>query len=114
MNFFIKNMTLLIFTDIDGTFINNDTFEEGLNTKTISELAQAQHSVVFNTSKTFEEVAYFQKKMYVPTFFKRAVFQPLVAFFIFQECFLILSAMIKCMLCSGPWVFMKGTTQLTI
>ena len=56
-------MTLLIFTDIDGTFINNDTFDEGLNTKTISELAKAQHSVVFNTSKTFEEVDYFQKKI---------------------------------------------------
>ena len=56
-------MTLLIFTDIDGTFINNDTFDEGLNTKTISELVQAQHSVVFNTSKTFEEVDYFQKKI---------------------------------------------------
>ena len=63
MNFLIKNMTLLIFTDIDGTFINNDTFDEGLNTKTISELAKAQHSVVFNTSKTFEEVDYFQKKI---------------------------------------------------
>ena len=56
-------MTLLIFTDIDGTFINNDTFDEGLNTKTISELIQAQHSVVFNTSKTFDEVDYFQKKI---------------------------------------------------
>ena len=56
-------MTLLIFTDIDGTFIDNDTFDEGLNTKIISELAQAQHSVVFNTSKTFEEVDYFQKKI---------------------------------------------------
>ncbi len=63
MNFLIKNMTLLIFTDIDGTFINNDTFDEGLNTKTISELIQAQHSVVFNTSKTFDEVEYFQKKL---------------------------------------------------
>ena len=63
MNFLIKNMTLLIFTDIDGTFINNDTFDEGLNTKTISELIQAQHSVVFNTSKTFDEVDYFQKKI---------------------------------------------------
>ena len=63
MNFLIKNMTLLIFTDIDGTFINNDTFDEGLNTKTIAELIQAQHSVVFNTSKTFDEVEYFQKKI---------------------------------------------------
>ena len=43
MNFLTKNMTLLIFTDIDGTFINNDTFDEGLNTKTIAELIQAQH-----------------------------------------------------------------------
>jgi mannosyl-3-phosphoglycerate phosphatase len=63
MNFLIKDMSLLIFTDIDGTFINNDTFDEGLNTKTVSELVQAQHSVVFNTSKTFDEVDYFQKKI---------------------------------------------------
>ena len=56
-------MTLLIFTDIDGTFINNDTFDEGLNTKTVSELEQAQHLVVFNTSKTFDEVNNFQKKI---------------------------------------------------
>ena len=63
MKFSIKNMTLLIFTDIDGTFIDNDTFDEGLNTKTVSELEQAQHLVVFNTSKTFDEVNYFQKKI---------------------------------------------------
>ena len=56
-------MTLLIFTDIDGTFINNDTFDEGLNTKTLSELIHAKHSVVFNTSKTFDEVDHFQKKI---------------------------------------------------
>jgi mannosyl-3-phosphoglycerate phosphatase len=63
MNFLIKNMSLLIFTDIDGTFINNDTFDDGSNSKTISELLQAKHSVVFNTSKTFDEVEYFQKKV---------------------------------------------------
>jgi mannosyl-3-phosphoglycerate phosphatase len=63
MKFSIKNMTLLIFTDIDGTFIDNDTFDEGLNTKTVSELEQAEHLVVFNTSKTFDEVNYFQKKI---------------------------------------------------
>ena len=63
MKFTIKNMTLLIFTDIDGTFIDNDTFDEGLNTKTVSELEQAEHLVVFNTSKTFDEVNYFQKKI---------------------------------------------------
>ena len=63
MKFSIKNMTLLIFTDIDGTFINNDTFDEGSNTETIWELQQAQHLVVFNTSKTFDEVDYFQKRI---------------------------------------------------
>ena len=62
MKFSIKNVTLLIFTDIDGTFIDNDTFDKGLNAKTVSELEQAQHLVVFNTSKTFDEVNYFQKK----------------------------------------------------
>ena len=56
-------MTLLIFTDIDGTFINNDTFDEGFNTETVSQLEQAQHLVVFNTSKTFDEVDYFQKRI---------------------------------------------------
>jgi mannosyl-3-phosphoglycerate phosphatase len=63
MKFSIKNMTLLIFTDIDGTFINNDTFDEGLNAETVSELLEAQHLVVFNTSKTFDEVDYFQKRI---------------------------------------------------
>ena len=63
MKFLIKNMTLLIFTDIDGTFINNDTFDEGFNTETVSQLEQAQHLVVFNTSKTFDEVDYFQKRI---------------------------------------------------
>ena len=63
MKFLIKNITLLIFTDIDGTFINNETFDEGLNTETVLELEQAQHLVVFNTSKTFNEVDYFQKRI---------------------------------------------------
>ena len=31
MNFDLKQITLLIFTDIDGTLINNDTFFEGKN-----------------------------------------------------------------------------------
>ena len=63
MKFSIKNVTLLIFTDIDGTFIDNDTFDKGLNAETVSELEQAQHLVVLNTSKTFDEVNYFQKKI---------------------------------------------------
>ena len=63
MKFLIKDMSLLIFTDIDGTFISNETFDEGLNTETVAELEQAQHLVVFNTSKTFDEVDYFQKRI---------------------------------------------------
>ena len=63
MKFSIKNMTLLIFTDIDGTFINNDTFDEGLNAETVSELLQAQHLVVFNTSKTLMRLTTFKKEL---------------------------------------------------
>ena len=43
MNFELKKITLLIFTDIDGTFINNDTFNEGSNVRVAETLRKHNH-----------------------------------------------------------------------
>ena len=62
MNFELKKITLLIFTDIDGTFINNDTFHEGSNVRVAETLRKHNHLLVYNSSKTFDEIVFMQKK----------------------------------------------------
>ena len=59
MNFELKKITLLIFTDIDGTFINNDTFHEGSNVRVAETLRKHNHLLVYNSSKTFDEIVGF-------------------------------------------------------
>ena len=54
-------MSLIFFSDIDGTLINNNSFCYGKNIETIKELLQANHYVVFNSSKTFAEIDYILK-----------------------------------------------------
>ena len=62
MNFELKKITLLIFTDIDGTFINNDTFHEGSNIRVAETLHKYNHMLIYNSSKTFNEIVFMQKK----------------------------------------------------
>ena len=62
MNFDLKKTTLLIFTDIDGTLINNDTFFEGKNIEIAETLHQHNHILIYNSSKTFDEIVNMQKK----------------------------------------------------
>ena len=56
MNFKLKNNTLVIFSDIDGTFLDHDTFSEGDNFEILDKLVKCNHYVVFNSSKTFHEI----------------------------------------------------------
>ena len=62
MDFKLKNVTLMVFTDIDGTFIDNDVFFEGQNFEIARKLVHENHILVFNSSKTFEEIKYMQEK----------------------------------------------------
>ena len=62
MNFDLKKTTLLVFTDIDGTLINNDTFFEGKNIEIAETLHQHNHILIYNSSKTFDEIVNMQKK----------------------------------------------------
>ncbi len=62
MNFELKRITLLIFTDIDGTLISNDTFFEGKNIKIAETLREYNHMLIYNSSKTFAEIIHMQKK----------------------------------------------------
>ena len=62
MNYKLNNVTLMIFTDIDGTFIDNDTFYEGDNFDIAHELCASNHVFVFNSSKTFHEIISLQTK----------------------------------------------------
>ena len=62
MDFKLKNVTLMVFTDIDGTFIDNDVFCEGQNFEIAKKLVYENHILAFNSSKTFEEIKYMQKK----------------------------------------------------
>ena len=62
MDFELKKITLLIFTDIDGTLINNDTFYEGENIKIAETLSEHNHILIYNSSKTFNEIIHMQKR----------------------------------------------------
>ena len=62
MDFDLKKITLIIFTDIDGTLINNDTFYEGANIEIAETLSEHNHILIYNSSKTFNEIALMQKK----------------------------------------------------
>ena len=62
MDFELKKITLLIFTDIDGTLINNDTFYEGRNIEIAQTLSEHNHILIYNSSKTFSEIDLMQKR----------------------------------------------------
>ena len=62
MDFELKKITLLIFTDIDGTLINNDTFYEGENIEIAQTLSEHNHILIYNSSKTFSEIDLMQKR----------------------------------------------------
>lgn len=62
MDFETNKFMMAVFTDIDGTFISNDTFDPGKNFALAEELDRHNHFLVFNSSKTFHEIAFMQKK----------------------------------------------------
>ena len=62
MDFELKKITLLIFTDIDGTLINNDTFYEGENIEIAETLSEHNHILIYNSSKPFNEIVLMQKR----------------------------------------------------
>jgi len=52
----ILKKSALIFTDLDGTFLNNDNFSFGKNLDIARELIELGHFIIFNSSKTFVEI----------------------------------------------------------
>ena len=52
----MKNTSALIFTDLDGTFLDNDNFSYGQNIDYAKNLIKSGHFVIFNSSKTFIEI----------------------------------------------------------
>ena len=61
MDFETNKFIMAVFTDIDGTFIGNDTFDPGENLALVDELNRHNHSFAFNSSKTFHEITFMQK-----------------------------------------------------
>ena len=56
MDFKLDNTIILVFSDIDGSFISNDTFFEGNNFRVLEDLSRCNHLFIFNSSKTFYEI----------------------------------------------------------
>ena len=61
MDFETNKFLMAVFTDIDGTFIGNDTFDPGKNLALVEEFDRHNHFFAFNSSKTFHEIASMQK-----------------------------------------------------
>ncbi len=61
MKYDLKDINLIFFSDIDGTIINNNSFCYGNNITIIKELLEANHYVIFNSSKTFYEIEHILK-----------------------------------------------------
>lgn len=55
-------MKLLIFSDIDGTFLNHENYSHG-NLKEYLDRIKSNSYIIFNTSKTFSEVENLHKKL---------------------------------------------------
>lgn len=53
--------TFLIFTDLDGTLLDHDTYSFEPALETLTKLQAAGHFVIPNTSKTFAEIQAFQQ-----------------------------------------------------
>lgn len=61
MIFKLKNINLVIFSDIDGTFLDHNTFDEGKNFDILDTLTRCDHHFIFNSSKTFHEIKKLQE-----------------------------------------------------
>ena len=61
MNFELKKITLLIFTDIDGTLINAKNYSIGNISSFLSKVNKT-FFLILNSSKTYAEVASFAKR----------------------------------------------------
>ncbi len=54
---------LLVFTDLDGTLLDHDSYSYEAALPSLNQLKQLNIPIIFNTSKTFMEVLQLQKKM---------------------------------------------------
>lgn len=57
------NTKWLIFTDLDGTLLDHDTYSSGNATQTIQSLQDKEIPVIFNTSKTYYETVSLQQTL---------------------------------------------------
>ena len=55
-------MNHLIFSDLDGTFLNNDTYSFGTLKNYINQF-EFEFELIFVSSKTYEEIISIQKKI---------------------------------------------------
>lgn len=56
-------MRIIVFTDLDGTFLNHDNYSFQESEKALNKLEKNQIPLVFTTSKTKKEVELLQKKV---------------------------------------------------
>ncbi|MDP7407610.1 MAG: HAD hydrolase family protein, partial [SAR324 cluster bacterium] len=49
----------IIFSDLDGSFLNEDNFAYGNNVKLVKKLLREDNFIVFNSSKTYIEIKEF-------------------------------------------------------
>ena len=65
MTYKIDNLSILVFTDLDSSFLNKNDFSFSNNLNITKQLINDGHFVVFNTSKTFIELEnFFQKESF--------------------------------------------------
>jgi len=60
-------MRFLVFTDLDGTLLDHDTYAFAPATEALAKLAREEIPVVINTSKTFEEVRVWRDRLGLAT-----------------------------------------------
>ena len=63
----MSNTTYLIFTDLDGTLLDHDTYSFEAAKATIDKIQKAGHFIIPNTSKTYAELAAFQTSVKLNT-----------------------------------------------
>ena len=62
MTYKIDNLSVLVFTDLDSSFLNKNDFSFDNNLNITKQLINDGHSVIFNSSKTFVELKNFFSK----------------------------------------------------
>ena len=55
--------SFLIFSDLDGTFLNHQNYSYGKNHLIIEKLKKNNHHIIFNSSKTYSEIKLILKQL---------------------------------------------------